>query len=79
MAAHWPTALFTLMLLGQVIVGTWLSLTVTVKEQVAVLPLASVTRKTLVVTPTGKLEPLARPAVCVVLLPAQLSEPTGVL
>jgi hypothetical protein len=48
----------TLMLAGHVITGAWLSTTVTVKEQVAVPPPA-VTTKVLVVTPTGKLAPLA--------------------
>ena len=62
---------------GQVITGGSLSFTVTVKLHVAVLPAASVTRKTLVVTPTGKADPLANPPVCVVNAPAQLSVPTG--
>jgi len=43
---------------------------VMVKEHVAVFPDASVTLKVLVVTPTGNVEPLARPLVCVVVLPA---------
>ena len=38
---------------GQVRLGAWPSVTVTVKEQVALLAEASVTRKVLVVTPTG--------------------------
>ena len=58
-------------------VGAWLSITVTVKEQVAVLPDASVTLNVLVVTPTGKDEPLERPPVWVVTDPVQLSVPTG--
>ena len=62
---------------GQLIAGGSLSLTVTVKLHVAVLPAASVTRNTLVVTPTGKADPLANPPVCVVSDPAQLSVPTG--
>jgi hypothetical protein len=65
------------MFAGQVIVGIWVSLTVTVKPQVAVLPLASVTLKTFVVTPTGNAEPLVRPAVCIVVGSAQLSAPIG--
>ena len=48
---------------GQVRLGGWMSLTVTVKLQVAVKPLASVARKVLTVAPTGKNEPLARPVV----------------
>ena len=50
---------------------------ITVKLHVALLPAASVTRKTFVVVPTGKAAPLAKPAVCEVDGPAQLSEPTG--
>ena len=50
---------------------------VMVKEHVAVFPEASVTLNVFVVTPTGKVEPLERPAVCVVVCPAQLSVPTG--
>ena len=69
--------LLTLIFAGQVIEGNWASFTVTVNAQVAVLLAASVARKVLVVTPTGKLEPLANPAVWVVVAPAQLSVPTG--
>ena len=47
------------------------------KEQVAELPDASVTRKVLVVTPSGKLPPEANPVVCTVIGPEQLSAPTG--
>ena len=54
-----------------------MSMTVTVKEQVVVLPDASVTVKVLVVLPEGKVAPLAKPAVCVVVAPGQLSVPTG--
>ena len=49
-------------LAGQVMVGAWLSLTVTVKEQVAVLDVgvaASAAFHTTVVCPFGKTEPLA--------------------
>jgi hypothetical protein len=45
------------MLAGQVTVGFSLSLTVTVKEQLAVLPEASVAVQLTVVVPFGKLEP----------------------
>src|SRR5438094_10652437 len=65
------------MLDGQPIASGSLSVTVTVKLHVAVLPAASVTRNTLVVTPTGKADPLANPPVCVVRAPAQLTVPTG--
>src|SRR5437764_15367447 len=62
---------------GQTITGAWLSRTATVKLQAAVLPAASLTTNVLVVTPSGNNEPLARPAVCAVLEPGQLSVPTG--
>ena len=48
---------------GQVIVGAWVSFTVTVKAQVALLFAASVTLKVLVVTPTGNEAPEAEPPV----------------
>ena len=66
------------MLAGQLIVGAWLSVTVTVNEQVDVPPTA-VTVNVLVVVPTGKLAPLGLPAVWTVDAPGQLSEPTGVV
>ena len=72
-AAHWPGSLLTTTLAGHVIVGTCVSLTVTVKEQVAVLPEPSVTVKLFEVVPAGKLDPLANPAVCAKVAPAQLS------
>ena len=77
MAPQVPAVLFTLMLPGQVIAGASASVTVTVNEQAALFPEASVTTKVLVVIPTGKFEPEASPAVCIVLAPAQLSVPTG--
>ena len=64
---------------GHVIVGGWASTTVTVKEQEAVSPAASVTWWVTVVVPTGKADPLASPAVRVVFAPVQLSVPTGVV
>jgi hypothetical protein len=78
-ALHKPFVLLTDMLAGQLMVGNWLSLTVTLKLHVVVLAEASVTLKVLMVVPTGKEEPLANPAICVVTAPAQLSVPTGVL
>lgn len=54
-----------------------MSTTVTVKEQVAELPEASVARKILVVTPTGNVAPLANPPICAVMEPGQLSAPVG--
>ena len=71
-------AAFAVRFAGQVIVGKILSLTVTLKEQVAELPLASVTRNVFVVRPLGKVPPFAMPLICVVADPVQLSEPTGV-
>ncbi len=68
----------TLMFAGQVTEGNCVSLMVTVKLQFAVCRLPAVTTKVLVVVPTGKVAPLARPAVCAVLAPEQLSAPTGV-
>ena len=50
---------------GQVIVGLSLSVTVTVNEQVDV-PSALVDSNVFVVVPTGKTEPLAKPAVWIV-------------
>ena len=46
-------------------------------EQLAELLDASVTLKIFVVMPVGKLEPLARPAVWIVVCPEQLSVPVG--
>ena len=47
------------MLEGHVIVGAWLSFTVTVNEQVETLPAGSVAVEVTVVVPTGKIEPEA--------------------
>ena len=58
-----PASLLTVIFAGQLMVGFSLSLTVTLKEQVAVFPEASVTTKVFVVDPTGKVMPLAIPAV----------------
>ena len=52
-AIHVPASTFTVILDGQVITGFWLSSTVTVIPQVAVLPLMSVTVHCNVVVPTG--------------------------
>jgi hypothetical protein len=72
-AAHWPGSLLTTTLAGQLIVGASVSFTVTVNEQVAVLPEPSVTTKAFAVTPLGKLLPLASPAVWFSVDPVQLS------
>jgi hypothetical protein len=65
------------MLAGHPITGFSESVTVTVKLHVAVCPAASVTTKVFTVAPTGKVDPLGRPAVCAVVAPGQLSVPTG--
>jgi hypothetical protein len=56
---------------GQAAVGASVSLTVTVKEQALVFPLASVAVQFTVVVPLGKVEPLA--GVQLILAPEQLS------
>ena len=63
------------MLAGQVIEGACVSLTVTVNEQLAVLPLASVAVQLTVVVPFGKKEPAA--GVHAVPTPGQLSLTAG--
>src|SRR5262249_14158505 len=50
-APHLPGSLFTVMSAGQKIFGGWVSFTVTVNEQVAVLPPASVAVQLTVVVP----------------------------
>ena len=72
-----PKELLSTLLLGQVTEGICVSFTVTVKLQVFVLLLASVTLKVLVVIPTGNADPLAKPAVLTVIAPVQLSVPVG--
>jgi hypothetical protein len=54
---HCPIAAGMTILAGQVTVGACVSLTVTVNEQLAELPLASVTVQLTVVVPFGKVEP----------------------
>ena len=76
-ALHKPEAVATVRLEGQVSTGKSVSTTVTVEEQVAVSPDASVTWNTFVVVPMGNVDPLARPLVRLV-VDAQLSVPTGV-
>jgi len=67
------------MLLGQVIEGSSESVTVTVNEQSAVFPEASVARYVTVLVPTGKVEPLESPAIRVTEAIEQLSEALAVL
>jgi hypothetical protein len=52
-ASQEAASAFTLIAAGQVIVGFWVSVTVTTCEQVAVNPLASVTVHVTVVEPVG--------------------------
>ena len=68
------------MLAGQVIFGACPSVTVTVKEQVAVFPVPSVACQITVVPPLSKAEPLAVFAALVSTVEAteQLSEDVGV-
>lgn len=70
-------AVLAAILAGQIMVGICTSFTVTVKAQVLVLPAPSVTLNVLVVTPTGNAAPDAKPEVCTVVGPEQLSVPTG--
>ena len=56
---HWPASAGRTMAEGHVMDGAWLSVTVTVKEQVEVLPAASVAVAVTVVEPTLKNEPEA--------------------
>jgi hypothetical protein len=58
-AVQVPAAVLAEMFDGQVIAGAWLSSTVTVKEQVAVFPAASVAVAVTVVAPKLKVEPEA--------------------
>src|SRR5438876_165502 len=68
-AMHVPALALTVTSAGQVIAGTWVSWTVTVKVQVLVLPLLSLAVLVTVVTPTAKAEPLAGTLVRLVTLP----------
>jgi hypothetical protein len=56
-ALHWPTSALLVMFAGQVMLGAWPSLTVTVNEQLALRPAASVAVQVTVVAPSAKLEP----------------------
>jgi hypothetical protein len=66
------------MFAGQVIIGATPD-TVTVNEQIPILPEASVTVCVTGVIPIGKVDPLAKPAVLTVVEPLQLSTPMGVV
>ena len=62
---------------GQFATGAWVSLTVTLKLQEALLPLASVAVQVTVVAPLAKVEPLA--GLQLTVWPGQLSAPVGVV
>ena len=64
-APQMPGVLFTERFAGQVMAGNSVSVTVTVNELVDEFPDGSVAVKVFVVDPTGNVDPLARPAVCV--------------
>ena len=70
-AEHWPGSVDLVMFAGHVMVGPSVSLTVTVKEQLAVLPDASVAVHVTVVVPFAKVEPEAGEQL--VVTPGQLS------
>src|SRR5436309_6102895 len=72
--SHWPGSLLTTTAAGALMVGFWVSLTVTSWLAVAVLPLASVTVQVTVVAPVAKWVG----ALLVTLAPAQLSAVLGV-
>jgi len=74
--AHVPEAVLVLIFPGQIKVGSSVSLTVTVKVHLFVLPLASVAVQVTVVTPLLKLLPLAGRQATVD--PGQLSLAVGV-
>ena len=73
-APHCPAAVPWLMLAGQVMPGAWVSLIVTVNEQVDELPEKSCARKVTAVVPTAKKEPEAGPRLVTVGAGKQLSD-----
>jgi hypothetical protein len=77
-AEHWPIGALVLTLAGQVIDGACVSLTVTVNEQLAELPAASITLQLTVVVPFGNVEPEAGLHVTEP-MPGQLSVAVGVV
>jgi hypothetical protein len=72
---HWPASVLPVMFPGQVMVGFSLSLMVTVKEQEAVLPAASMAVQFTVLTPLANVEPEG--GVQEALTPGQLSLAAG--
>lgn len=61
MAEHWPESVLRAMLAGQAMTGLSLSVTVTVKTQLTIVPATSVTNHSTVVLPVGKAELLGGP------------------
>jgi hypothetical protein len=77
-ALHNPGVLFTAILAGQEVnTGASLSVTVTLNEQITDKPAASVAINVILVVPSGNTEPLGNPAVCVMVIPGQLSVAAG--
>jgi hypothetical protein len=76
-AEQLPGSVLTVMLAGHVIVGGILSTTVTVNEQLAVLPAASLAVQVTVVVPMAKAAPLAG-AQTAAPTPGQLSVGVGI-
>src|SRR5256885_17156119 len=76
-APHAFGSVFWVMSAGQTITGACASVTVTVKLHGALLPAAARSAREVGGSPTGKNHPRARPAVCTVLEPGQMSVPTG--
>lgn len=63
-AEHTPGEVLVIIFSGQLTkTGAWLSVTVTVNEQAAVFPLASVATYVTVVIPIGNADPLGKPVV----------------
>jgi hypothetical protein len=67
----------TVLLAGQLMVGFWLSVTVTVKLQVAVFPSESVAVHVTVVVPFVKVEPEAGLQLVVTVAPEQVADAVG--
>ena len=76
-APHCPSVLLTVIFGGQIICDAN-PVTVTVNEHSAVKPAPSVTLWVTVVVPIGNVDPLAKPAVLIV-VDEQLSVPIGVV
>ena len=75
-AEHCPGSVPVTMLVGQFAVGDWVSLTMTLNEQLLVLPLSSVAVQVTLFVPTPNVEPLAgvQPTTTLVQLSLALAE-----